>query len=158
MIRRSHVSSNAFGVDLQADPLGRQIVQVSGIALLLIGLAVIQFLPLAGSWRIVLLVIWLADCAWSQHRLRRAFARVRWLRLDSAGCFSVTGPDDSVTPTGMVTGSVVCRRCAWLRFRLPDGSRHAELLTATRATTLDWHRFQLIWRLCKQTFGHPGRA
>ena len=152
------MSSNAFGVYLKADPLGRQVVRLSGMVLMLIGMAVILCLPFSEVWCILLLVIWLGDCIGSQRRLNRAFARVRGLRLDSAGCLSVAGPRNSVSSTGLVTGSVVCRRFAWLRFRLPDGSRHAELLIATRARTLDWHRFQLIWRLCNTTFGHPGRA
>lgn len=125
---------------------------------MLIGMAVILCLPIAWHWRTGLLLIWLGDCAWSRYRLERGSARFRGLRLDSTGGVSVAGPDDSITPTRLVTGSIVCRRVAWLRFRLPDGSQHAELLVAARARAVDWHRLQLIWRLCKQTFGHPGRA
>lgn len=152
------MSSNTFGVFLPADSLGRRIVRLGGIVLTLTGMGVILCLPIGWHWRTGLMLIWLGDCTWSLLRFERGCARIMGLRLDSTGVVTVAGPDDSSMPTRLVSGSVVCRRVAWLRFRLPDGSQHAELLIAARIRTLDWHRLQLIWRLCKQTFGHPGRA
>ena len=152
------MSSPSFGVTLQVDPRGRRIVRCSGCALALAGSVLILLLPLAAIWRILLLLVWLADCGWSLWRLQRGFTQVSELRLDAAGNISVGGPADRITSTSLVSGSVVSGRFAWLRFRLADGSGHSELLLPSCTRTYAWHRFQLIWRLCRDTFGHRAGA
>jgi hypothetical protein len=126
--------------------------------MLTIGIVLIANLSIDKIWRFLLLVLWLADCGWTHWRCERGYARVRGIELDSGGTVKVAGPGGAVTLSGLRTGSVVYRQFAWLRFALPDGSRHAELLIAARASPVDWHRFQLIWHFCRATFGHPGRA
>ena len=126
--------------------------------LALCGVLLIVLLPVHGAWRLLLLVIWLADCVLSLHRLAVAWPRVAAIRLDSHGTIRIEGPSGDRFTTTLVSGSVVCRQFAWLRFRLPGGGCHSELLLAAHAGAVDWHRFQLIWRLCQKTFGHPGRA
>lgn len=152
------MSSNAFGVTLGADPSGRRMVRLGGTVLLLAGIILILKLPLDGTWRILLVVIWVGDCGFGHWRLECGHGQVSRIRLDSDGGFWVVGPRGAAAPSGLVSGSFVCRRFAWLRFALPDGGRHGELLLATRVGSLEWHRFQLIWRLCSDIFGHPRRA
>lgn len=152
------MSSNVFGVTLQTDPLGRRIVRVSGILLLLAGVILILQLPFDRPWRLLLLVIWAGDCGFSLWRLERGYRRILGIRMDADGGFMLVGPGNAVTPGALVSGSLVYRRVAWLRFTLPGAGRHAELLLGARAESLDWHRFQLIWRLNRDIFGHPARA
>ena len=152
------MSSTVFGVVLRTEQTGRKIVCLSGIGLMLTGMVLILSLPFSTSWRIVLLLIWLTDCSLTFSRLAIAWRQVTAIRLDIAGSVHTEAPDGSLVQTTLESGSVVCRRVAWLRFRLADGRPHGELLLASGTEALTWHRFQLIWRLCRATFGHPGRA
>ena len=152
------MSSTAFGVVLPVNHCGRQVVGCSGAVLTLCGVLLIVCLPFDGAWRLLLLVIWLADCMRSLRRLAAAWPRVMAIRLDNHGTVGIDGPAGDRVTTTLASGSVVCRRFAWLRFRLPGGGSHAELLLAAHSGAVEWHRFQLIWRLCQKSFGHPGRA
>lgn len=152
------MSSTAFGVVLRTEQTGRQVVCLSGIGLMLTGMALILSLPFPASARIALLLIWLVDCGLAFRRLAIAWRQVAAIRLDTEGTVHTEASDGRCVQTTLATGSTVCRRVAWLRFRLADGRPHGELLLARGTEALTWHRFQLIWRLCRATFGHPGRA
>ncbi len=152
------MSSTAFGVALRTEQTGRQIVCLSGIGLMLTGMALILSLPFPTSSRIALLLIWLADCVLTLRRLAIAWRQVTAIRLDTQGALHIEAPDGRLVLTTLASGSTVCRRVAWLRFRLADGRPHGELLFVRGTEALSWQRFQLIWRLCRVTFGHPGRA
>ena len=152
------MSSTAFVVELRVDERGRRLVWWSGAALACVGAGLLAATPIPVFLRILLLVIWLWDCVRSFRRLWRGWQRVECLRLSSAGTVQVVGHGESPVAVRLLTGTTVTRRVAWLRFARPGGPLQTELLLAANAEVLVWQRFQLIWRLCRESFGHPGTA
>ncbi len=152
------MSSNAFEVELRADRPCRRCVLGTGIALGVGGAWLILAANIDGFLQLALLIPWLGDCAFSLLRLWRGFSATERIRLTNAG--AVTVIDSAGRPTGvsLASGSIVGRRLGWLSIRWPDDRWHAELLSAANAESLAWHRFQLIWRLGREAFGHPGPA
>lgn len=156
--RCSRVSSTAFVAELRTDAACRRIVFWSGAALVAAGACLLLATPIDVRIRILLLVIWLLDGAWSLYRLARGWQSVRGIRLSSTGEVFLLGSGGTPVSARVTTGSVVGRRLAWLRLLRPDGFPHAELLLAKNAESLAWHRFQLIWRIRREAFGHRGPA
>lgn len=152
------MSSIEFGVEIRPDPLTRRLVWSAGLLALVAGYWLIFTLQIALAWRMLLALVWTADCCWSLWHLKSGAARVGRLRLDMTGNVLILGAGPAREPARLMSGSVVLPGLAWLRLRLRDGSRYAELLIRPRTDARAWHRLQLIWHQCRDSFGSGGRA
>jgi hypothetical protein len=145
-------------VEVPTDPLARNIVQLAGLLALFVGYWLIFFLNVPFAWRLLLALGWSADCLCSLWRLKQGAQALARLRLDSGGNVYVVDHAHSSQPVRLLSGSMVLPGMAWLRLRLADGSRHSELLIGRRVEAERWHRMQLIWQQCRESFGSWGRA
>jgi hypothetical protein len=152
------VSSTEFAVELTADPRCRHVVFASGLLLAVIGTILLAATPLDPLARIFLLVIWLGDCGWTLRRLHQGWHMLDRVRLSTSGAVQVRYGDRPPVAVALLTGTVVTRRVAWLRFARTGGPPRAELFLASGSERLVWQRFQLIWRLCRDSIGHRGVA
>ena len=146
-------SSARFEAVLTPEPLLRQCVLLFGGAAMLIGIALILFMPLATPWRFLLVVAWVSESYRELRVLVRGAARLRRIRLDAEGNVSGQNPDGRREILTLLTGSIVLSRVGWLRVRFPDGGSYGELLRGDPARDLEWQRLQLIWRHQRTAFG-----
>ncbi len=126
---------------------------LAGIGALLLATTTLH--PLS---RFLLLVLWLGDCGWALRRLQQGWHPAGRLRLTSGGGVQVVTDGELPLTVCLRTGSVVTRRFAWLRFAPPGGPVRAELFLAAYSESRAWQGFQLVWRLGREAFGHPGTA
>ncbi len=152
------MSSTVFAVELQADRRCRGIVFWSGVVLTGIGAALLAVTSLPPLSRFLLLVLWLVDCGWALRRLRQGWRKAGRLRLTSDGQVQLVADGISPVCVSLRTGSVVMRRFAWLRLACRGGPVWAELFLSAYSESHAWQRFQLIWRLRREAFGHRGTA
>ena len=152
------MSSGPFEAELKADQCGRKVVFRTGIALGVAGTAVALTMPFPWPGRVLLTLLWLTDVVLSLNRLRQGWAHCDRLRISSTGDIRVTGPGGVRQPVTLATGTLVLRRFAWLRYTTPEGSARAEFLICRSPQDVDWHRFQVIWRLARSAFGQRDRA
>lgn len=151
------MSSTAFEVVLRPDPGLRFFVQLTGFAMLSIGILLIVSLPIAPLWRIVLLAIWVADCSIELRRLRLGAARVSAIMLNSRGLVTAVDASGDRSELTLLTGSMVLSRLAWIRVRSSAGICHGALFTRRHTGPETWHRLQLLWHQSREAFGHqPG--
>ena len=78
--------------------------------------------------------------------------------LPSAGKVWVTDAAGQRVTATLLRGSIVIRRLAWLRMRLEDGRKYAELVSGNAVEDFQWHRFQLIWKQSRQIVGRAERS
>ena len=152
------MSSPVFEAKLQPDPSVRRAVLLSGVFAMLAGVVLIMLLNTSISWRLAGTAVWIMDCLWQIWAFRRGASRVVGIHVDSTGQINVVDAGGRRRAVRLLTGSMVLPKIAWLRIRLPDGRRYAELLVAARVEAGTWHAFQLIWQQCREAFGHTVRA
>jgi len=152
------VSSTEFAVELVTDLRCRRIVFGSGVLLAVAGAALLVEMPTGRLSRLLLMVIWLGDCTWSLQRLWQGWRAVSVVRLSSSGVAQAWRKSESPLTVTLLSGSVVTRRLAWLRFARHGRPPQAELFLATGPADPVWQRLQLIWRLCRESIGQPGVA
>ena len=152
------MSSPEFEAKLRPDYGIRRIVLSAGLLAMLVGVVLIMFLNVPILWRLAATAVWMLDCLWGFWALIRGARQVAWLWLDSNGRLDIVDAEGFSRPARLLTGSLVLRNVAWLRVRLPDGRRYAELLIASRVDAGAWHRLQLIWQQCRDAFGQMVRA
>ncbi len=152
------MSLPVFEVKLQADPGLRRVVLISGVLAMIAGLVLLMDLDIAFGWRAAFCAVWIADCLRELKNLANGSRRVAAIGFDAGGAMKLVNQDGRTEPVRLLSGSLILPKIAWLRMRLPDGSRHAELLIAGRCETDAWHGFQLIWQQCREAFGHTLRA
>lgn len=152
------MSLPVFEVKLQADPGLRRVVLVSGVLAMIAGLVLLMDLDIAFGWRAALCALWVADGLRELKNMANGSRRIAAIRFDADGGMTSVNRDGRTEPVRLLSGSLILPKIAWLRMRLPDGSRHAELLVASRCETEAWHGFQLIWQQCREAFGHTLRA
>jgi len=151
------MSSSEFEVDLQVDPRCRQLVLASGCVLAAAGAIVIAGINLPAAVRAILLLLWIVDSLRECRNYLAGLQRIRGFRLSASGHIQVLSATGAETAR-LETGTMVMPAVAWIRVILADGTRHGELLTERRAQCRSWHRLQLVWRLRREAFGHPGGA
>ena len=152
------MSYSEFEVDLQVDARCRQLVLASSWMLAAGGALIIASVTLPIGLRISLLLLWIVESLRETRHYLAGMARVHGIRLSASGCVQVLSATGQAETAELDTGTMVERHFAWIRIRLADGSRHGELLVASRANSGSWHRLQLVWQLCRQAFGQPGGA
>ena len=152
------MSSSEFEVDIDVDPRCRQLVLASGCLFAAGGVIIVAGTNLPVAARGVLLLLWVLTSFLEVRRYLTNMRRICGFRVSASGHVRILAPDGGVDTVELDTGTTVLRTLAWIRVRFADGSRHGELLSARRAECRSWHRLQLIWRLCREAFGHPGGA
>lgn len=140
------MSSSTYSAELRPEPCLRRLVLASAVLLYFLGLLLILELHLAGYYKVLIAVTWLALSAYEWFSIRSAYARKGILRIDAEGCIEWRDDDDSRREISLRPGSVVLSRLAWLRLTTADGLRYAELLRGDARESDDWRRFQVIWR------------
>ena len=119
------------------------------------GLWLVAGLPVPVPARVFLALAWCADLLWQVGRLYRHGRGLVAIRADAGGGLAGCGPAGDEFPLRLLPGSIFAARFVWLRLRLPDGGRHAELVLSRHAEASAWHRFQLVGRLAGYAVGHP---
>jgi len=152
------VSSRAFEVKLQADPIMRLAVLLAGATAGIAGVLLIVSFGLPWEWRVAATLIWLADCAWQLVRQVLGARQVTGFRLDSGGRLATICATGRERPARLLTGSLVLKNVAWFRVGLADGRSYGELLLAARTDPVSWHRLQLLWNQSREAFGQSVRA
>ena len=145
-IRPSKPSSTTCAVELSPAANVRSVVLASGWLLLLMGVVLIQHLPVSATARWVLAVFWLADAGSCLVRLARAQAGVSRVILSADGRHRVRGKDGRVRPLRPLRDSVLTQHLAWLRFVRDDGGVYSELFWRRQVESQAWRRMQVIWR------------
>ncbi len=149
---RLPASSGQFGTALTPDATLRQCVLFCGYAAVA-GIPILLAMPLSWLLKVPLALAWLFECRRELLNFRQGTARLHELRLDAAGKVTVIGPDGSIGPATLLSGSMVLQRLAWLRVRFADGRKHGELFRPRSRLDADWHRLQLLWRHRRGAFG-----
>ena len=150
------MSSSEFEVDLAVDPGCRQLVFACGWVLALCGAIVISSSNFPVGLRGILLAMWTFESLRELRNYASGLRQIRGFRLSASGRIRVLTATGNVMAVELETGTMVLRHFAWIRVRFADGRRHGELLAACRADSRSWHRLQLVFRLCREAFGHPG--
>lgn len=152
------MSSSEFAVRLEVDWRSRMVVLASGALFAIVGSVIVASFNLALPLRVFLLLAWILESGREFRNYLAGMRRLSGIRLGTSGRILVTGPDGHIEIAELETGSVVLGSFAWVRLRFADGARHGELLVAGWTESRSWHRLQLIWRMCREAFGHPGPA
>ena len=140
------MSLRTYSAELRPDRRLRRLVLASGVLLFLAGLLLVIGLPLAAVYKSLVGISWLALCAYEWLSNRRAYARFGILRIDAEGRVERRCSDGTWQVHALRSGSVVLARLAWLRLVATDGLRYAELVRGDSRESIDWRRFQVIWR------------
>ncbi len=151
------MSSREFEVALEPDRRLRCLLSMTAVLAWSCGLWLTAGLDISLPWRVSGGLLWTADVGYGMWRLVRGQQRLERIVVSSGGTLAAVSSDGSRDSLVLLTGSVVYRRIAWLRFRYSDGRQHAELLMGNPARDHGWHGLQLIWRMSRDAFGHPVR-
>ncbi len=140
------MSSHTYSTELSPDPFLRRVVILCGIAAAVVGLATILALSMPPVWRAFAALVWLIMNGQELVLIAKGYKRCRRIRIGHGGDVELLGPDGSWMPATLVSGSVVLRKYAWLRFKTREGQRCAELVRAKSTQNKEWRRLQVIWR------------
>ena len=150
------MSSREFWVELKPDTRLRRLLSLSGALAAAAGFVVITHLPLPSIARVAMVALWLAWGVRELLLLADAARQVHRIKLNNLGEVWVIDRRGRASEVRLAPGSVVLRRVAWIRLRLPDGSKYGELLTQRAVQHRQWHRLQLVWCQCRQYFAGTG--
>lgn len=123
----------------------------------MLGVVLIAQLRVSPVAQVPAALLWLAFSVNEVRRFAQAASSVRRLRLYADGSVVARLADGRWRPVRLLPGSIVLRRVAWLRIRLPSGLDYGELSSGSSRSDLHWHRLQLIWRQNQAAFGRPQR-
>jgi hypothetical protein len=140
------VPSTAYFAEFRPDPPLRRLVFRSGAGLGACGLVAIASLPWSPLVLTALAAVWLGWSGWELLRLHRAWADCQGFRISADGEASVLGADGRWCPATVLDGSVLLRRCGWVRLQTGSGPAFAEPLRGSCRESRDWRRLQVIWR------------
>jgi len=124
---------------------------------MLLGMALLLRLPVAGSIRVGLAAIWLLSSIWEIGRISRGARRIKIIRL-TAGEAMIVNRQGRQEAVEIMSGSVVLPGFAWLRLKCPDGLIHAELLRGDPVSCQHWRHLQVLWRTRAGCFGRATEA
>ena len=152
------MSSTEFSAELRPDDTLRKTVLLSGAIAAIAGLFLIMHMPLIALPRVISSAVWLVWCGIETSALTKVWPDVSRIGVNSAGeVWVIDAAGQRVTAT-LLRGSIVIRRLAWLRIRLEDGRKYAELVSGNAVEDYQWHRFQLIWKQSRQIIGRAERS
>ena len=117
-----------------------------GVALAAAGILLIATLPVAPWLRAAAAAGWLLYARRDLAGLLRGYGRYRRVAIDQDRRLRLLDTDGSWLDARALPGSVVLRRCAWLRIRDHTGLVYAEPLTGSCRGNPEWRRLQVIWR------------
>ncbi len=140
------VSSHAYSTELKPDPALRRIVVLAGLFTACIGVAMILLMPIRWPWRVLAAIAWLATSTHDLVVIRKGYRQCRRIRIQHDGGVLLLSPQGCWFPATIVSGSIVLRGAAWLRFEDDNGQRFAELIRRKRPHFEAWRRLQVIWR------------
>ena len=140
------MSSNAYFAELRPDPLLRRLVQWSGVAAALVGVAVIAGLEAPLALRLSGGAAWTAIVGAQLRALRHGWSSCGALRVHADGAVTVLGPDGEWSPGRLERDGVLLRRWGWIRLRTGSGRPFAEPLRGACRESREWRRLQVIWR------------
>lgn len=142
-----------YAVQIKPDPRLRRLLLACGALLYALGAALLIGLPLALLPKFALLAAWLAHGAVEWRRQARGYRRVAGIRIRESGALDCIDSRGKQEPAGLMGGSFVLRRLAWLRLNFADGSHYGELLSGDAQRHPAWHGLQLTWAQCRHRFG-----
>jgi len=119
---------------------------LAGLSTACIGFAMILLLPIERPWRVLAAIAWLATCTHDLIVIRKGHRQCRRIRIQQDGGVQLLSPDGCWFPATILSGSIVLRGVAWLRFEADNGQRFAELICRKRPQLEAWRRLQVIWR------------
>ena len=137
---------NAYSAELQVDPILRRFVILSGIGLLLAGVAAAMTLPVPPPQRAIVALAWAAWTAWSIWRLNGRWGTYVALRVSADRRVRLCDRNGEWRDATLVPGSILLQDWGWIRLRTGGGLAFAEPLSASRQNRRDWRRLQVIWR------------
>jgi hypothetical protein len=152
------MSSTKFSAELRPDDTLRKVVVLSGVIAAIAGLSLIMHMPLSAIHRVISCAVWLVWCGIEISALTKVWPNVSRIGVNSAGEVWVTDAAGQRVTATLLRGSIVIRRLAWLRLRLEDGRKYAELVSGNAVEDDQWHRFQLIWKQSRQIVGRAERS
>lgn len=152
------MSSTVFSTELRPDRRLRLLLLIFAAIAAIAGLLLIVHLPMSVISRTALALSWLLWCCIEIFLLRRAWAQVSRIGINQLGEVWVIDIDGARWPASLQRGSVVISRFAWLKIRLEDGRKYAELVSGNAVEDCQWHRFQLIWKQSGQIVGGVDRS
>jgi hypothetical protein len=123
----------------------------------MLGVVLIAQMRVSPVAKVPAALLWLAFSVYEARCYAQAANSVRRLRLCADGSAVARLADGRWRRVRLLPGSIVLRRVAWLRIRLPSGLDYGELLSGSSRSDPDWHRLQLIWRQNQAAFGRPQR-
>jgi len=150
--------STEFSAELRPDNTLRKVVLLSGAIAAIAGLSLIMHMPLSVIHRVISCALWLVWCGIETSALTKVWPNVSRIGVNSAGKVWVTDAAGQRVRATLLRGSIVIRRLAWLRMRLEDGRKYAELVSGNAVEDYQWHRFQLIWKQSRQIVGRAERS
>jgi len=111
-----------------------------------VGVAMILLMPIRWPWRVLAAIAWLATSTHDLNVIRKGHRQCRCIRIQHDGGAQLLSPEGCWFPATIVSGSIVLRGVAWLRFEADNGQRFAELICRKRPQFEAWRRLQVIWR------------
>ncbi|MDJ0711990.1 MAG: hypothetical protein QNJ14_16495 [Woeseiaceae bacterium] len=140
------MSSTEFSAEIYPETRLRHIVLITGLAVALAGAIAVLLAtvpiwlkgPAFGAWT---LLSWREVVA-----RRRAWKRCSGIRFLGNGDIAVRDRAGGWAPARLDAGSLLLRRCGWLRIIADDGTGVYELVRGHCREDRDWRRLHVIWR------------
>jgi hypothetical protein len=140
------MSSTPFSIRLVPERALRLAVLGSGLLATGIGAMVIAGLDLGGPERLAAAVVWLTINLRELWTLGRAYGSFGPILIHADGEVELSCRSGGRVCASLLGGSVILWQLAWLRFRVEDGRRHAELLRRNADSGEAWRRLQVLAR------------
>ncbi len=139
--------STEYFAEFRPDPVLRRVVSWSAILLAVLGLVACAFLSLPPGGRFAAAVVWGGIAVFELLRLHRSARFCTAFRVIEDGTAAVRARDGKWQPAALAAGSVLLRRCGWLRLRTRTGRVIVQPVRGAVRDSRDWRRLQVIWRV-----------
>ncbi len=149
------MSSSVFSAVLRPDPGLRRVVLCSGVALAIVGVALIASMPFDPIARLALAGIWSAFCSVEWRQVSRGFRGCRRLCLMADGQAMLQDPDGHWHAARVRPGSVILRHVGWL---VAANSAKAAARSSRYAGIVVKAMTGAACRCCGGTLERPGEA
>ena len=140
------MSSNEYSACLTPDPRLRRIVLRTGHLFAALGVALILQLPAEPFWLATGAMVWAGSVFRQNQKLRRAWQEYSQICVYPDGRVELIDVTGERADARLEDGSILIRRCAWLRLSTAGRGCFAELLQGDSRRCNNWRRLQVIWR------------